>query len=193
MMDKSLPLGRKIALFRDLEEVESSVGATDAIPPVERAKVAFETLAVMVNGMHSAAFVANVLENVLKMPGEDVARVSLSRAHLAEKEPSPEGEQMGALGEAADDGRCDEREREVEDELDRMRFASGETVGVEVGVMFVVEVLEHELYVEQAMRPVEQGVFEDIEEGELEEELRDSGKVLDGAGEASGRQQRVAD
>ena len=147
----------------------------------------------MVNGVHSASFVANVLENVLEMPREDVARVSLSRAHLAEEEPRPEGEQMGALGETADDGGCDERKRKVEDKLDGMGFASSKTVGVEIRVMFVVEVLEHKLYVEQAMRPVEQRVFEDIEESELEEELGDGRKAFDGAGEASGGQQRVAD
>lgn len=100
---------------------------------------------------------------------------------------------MGALGEAADDGRRDERDGEVEHELDGMGFTTSETVGVEKRVMFVVEVLEHELDVEQTMCPVEQRIFEDVEESELEQELSESGEVVDRAGEASGGQQGVAD
>lgn len=102
----------------------------------------------MVNRVHGAALIANVFENVLEMPGEDISRMSLGRAHLAEEEPGPEGEQMGAMGEAADDGWGDERNCEVEYKLNRMGFTASETIRVEIRVMFVVEVLEHELYVE---------------------------------------------
>lgn len=164
-------LGRKFAFFRYIERVERGVGAAETIPPTKGAKICFESLAVVMHGMHGTALVTDVFEYVLQMPRENVSRVRLRGAHFAEQKPSPKGEQMCALEEPADDGWRDEGEREAEHELYGVRFAACETIGVEKGVMFEMEVFEHELHVEQPMRPVKERVFEHVEEQELYQEL----------------------
>lgn len=96
----------------------------------------------VVDAVHRAALVTDVFEYVLKVPRENVARVSLGGAEFAKEKPRPKGENVRAVGDASEYGWQDDGKREIEDEFDGVSFAAGEGIGVKVGMMFVVEILE---------------------------------------------------